>query len=425
MIPAVNFLGNIKFPKMIKVKHNFDKVATENIECNIKTELVNICKVIKINSGSKIAIAVGSRGIAELPKIVKEVVFYLKELGANPFIVPAMGSHGGATSIGQRKVLEGYGISEAAMSVPIKPSMEVVKMGKISYNIPVFFDKIAFQADGIIPINRIKKHTDFNGTTESGLMKMLVIGLGNKIGAENIHRAGPPNFPQIIPEAAKLIIKKAPILFGIAIVENGLHQIAKVKAILPDNFFDEEKKLLIYANTLYKKIPLDADVVIIDEMGKEFSGGGMDGITLGRIKVAKTAEPESPKIFRIVVLNLTDLSKGNASGLGLADYTTKKLVDKIDFNAFYLNELTSAMSERGKIPIALATDRDAISAALNSCWLVPTEKARVIRIKNTMILDQFYISESLIKEIKKIPNIQFLSQLRKISFNKEGVIEKF
>jgi hypothetical protein len=356
---------------------------------------------------------------------VKTLIDYLKGLGAKPFIVPAMGSHGGSTSLGQRNILEEYGISENTMSVPIKSSMEVVKVGNISYNIPVYFDKIAFQADGIIPINRIKKHTDFNGEIESGLMKMLVIGLGNKKGAENIHRAGPPNFPQIIPEAAKLIIKKAPVLFGIAIVENGAHQIAKVKAILADNFFNEEKKLLIFANTLYKKIPLDADVVIIDEMGKEFSGGGMDGITLGRIKVTKIAEPEKPKIFRIVVLNLTDLSKGNASGLGLADYTTKELVDKIDFNAFYLNELTSAMSERGKIPITLATDRDVIAAALNSCWLVPPEKAKVIRIKNTMALDQFYISESLIKEVKKIPNIQFLNQLRKLSFNKKGVIEKF
>jgi len=422
IMPSIFFPEKINFPKMLRVTRKLNAPALDNIEKTIRDEVRNVLSKISVKAGGKIAVAVGSRGIGDLPMIVGTVISELKEKGLNPFIVPAMGSHGGATAEGQREVLKHYGITEKNMDAPIRASMEVVKIGKTSKGIPVYFDKIAFESDGIIPINRIKKHTDFIGPIESGLCKMLAIGLGKEMGAINIHRVGPPNLAKIIPEIAQIIINETPILFGVAIVENSYHKIAKIKVILASDFITEETKLLEFANSLLPKVPVDTDLLIVDEMGKDISGGGMDPNVIGRVSINGDKESNKPKIFRVVVLDVTELSNGNVSGLGVADFTTKHLIDKIDFEVFYTNELVSGLTETGKIPMALATDRDAIAAGLNSCWMVSAEKARVIRIKNTMILDKFYISEALRNDIEKLSDIISIGTPRAMRFNKDGYI---
>lgn len=422
MIPCISFPKKVNFPRMLRVNRKFNAPTIDNVQKATRDEINSVLSKMSIKVGGKIAIAVGSRGIADLPIIICTVISELKKKGLKPFIVPAMGSHGGATAVGQKTVLKNYGITEENMGVPIRSSMKVVKVGNTSTGMPVYLDKIAFESDGIIPINRVKKHTDFTGQIESGLCKMLVIGLGKEVGAINIHRVGSPNLAKVIPEVAEIIINKAPVLFGIAIIENGYHKVAKIKAVIASNFRSEEVKLLELANSFFPKVPVDADLLIIDEMGKEISGGGIDSNVIGRIQIRGVKEPDEPRIFRVVVLDVTKISNGNVSGLGIADFTTKRLVDKINFKAFYTNEVVSGMTERGKIPIALATDRDAIAAALNSCWMVPPERARVVRIKNTMVLDKFYITEALKNDVQKLSDIVSIELPKTIMFNKDGSI---
>lgn len=424
IIPAVHVSAEMEFPKVARVVRRFEGPTVSDVEGAVRREIRGLVEAgkLRVKPGARIAVAVGSRGVADIQLITRTAVAVLRELGADPFIVPAMGSHGGAAASGQAAVLAGYGVTEETVGAPVRATMEVVRLGTTSMGVPVYLDRIAFESDGIIPVNRVKKHTDFRGKIESGLMKMLAIGLGKEAGASAIHSVGPPNLAVAIPEAAELIMAKAPVLFGIAVVENGYGRVAKVKAISVGEIRAEEEKLLELAKDLSPMVPVDADVLIVDEMGKEISGGGMDSNVIGRIRIRRVAEPEKPDIFRVVVLDMTDKSEGNASGLGIADFTTKRLVDKIDFAAFYTNEVASAMTERGKVPIALANDIDAIKAALLCCWMVPPDRARIVRIKNTMVLDEFYVSEPLLSEAAKLPGLVSIGPLESMEFEPDGSI---
>lgn len=424
MFPDVHVSADMKFPRMARVTRRFDDTAVLDVRDAVRREIQNLARsgMIRISPGAKIAIAVGSRGIASIVTIISATVDELREMGADPFIVPAMGSHGGATGQGQKAVLAGYGITEETVGAPIHSSMDVVKVGTTRIGIPVYIDRIAYESDGIVPINRVKKHTDFRGKIESGLMKILSVGLGKEKGASAIHSAGPPILSDVIREAGEMIIDETPVLFGIAILENAYRRVAMVKAIPAQQIRYEEEKLLEASWQLSPMVPVDADVLIIDEMGKDISGGGMDSNVIGRIRIRRMPEPDKPDIFRVVVLDLTDRSEGNAAGLGIADFTTKRLVDKIDFNAFYTNEIASAMTERGKIPMALATDLDAVKAALLCCWMVPPESARIVRIKNTMVLDEFYVSEPLLDEVSQLPGIVSVGPLDELAFRDDGSI---
>ena len=345
----------------------------------------------------------------------------VKKIGAKPFIVPAMGSHGGAEAEGQRKILESYGITERIVGAPIVSSMDTVEIGRLKGNIPIYFDRNAFNAQAIIPINRIKPHTDFGGELGSGLIKLIVIGLGKHKGALIIHRHGIYGLRNLIPQAARMITKKTPIVFGIGIVEDAYKHIAIIRAIEPKNILEKEKKLLIKAKELMPKLPVDIiDLLIVDEMGKEISGSGMDTNVIGRMKIQGEKEPEKPKIKRVVVLNITESSHGNAVGIGLADFSTKKLIERIDYHSFYINTLTSTFVERGKIPIVLDSDEEAIRAGLATCWLDHFEEARVIRIKNTSELSKMYVSEKILREIIGRRDIEVVSKLKEIEFNEEG-----
>ncbi|MBC7319044.1 DUF2088 domain-containing protein [bacterium] len=389
----------MRIPRLIKVRQFFNRECIEDIEGRVRDEILKLGISIKPNS--EIAIAVGSRGIRNIDRIVKAVVDTVKVFGGKPFIVPAMGSHGGATAEGQKKLLEGYGIREDTIDAPIRSSMEVVELPSDGLENRVFMDKIAYSADGTIIINRIKPHTDFHGDVESGLLKMCVIGLGKHRQAIEIHRFGTYGLRNLIPPTAKRIVEYGNIIFGIGIVENAYDETMILEAVKPEDFEETDKRLLKIARENMPSLPVEKlDLLIVDEIGKDISGAGMDTNIIGRIYIDGEPEPEKPKITRIVVTDLTEKTHGNAIGLGLADFTTKKLFNKIDFDATYQNAITSTFVLRGKIPIIAEDSRTAIEWALRTCGPIDIEKAKIIRIKNTLSLSELYVSESVLREIK-------------------------
>ncbi|TDT62762.1 DUF362 domain-containing protein [Fonticella tunisiensis] len=413
----------MELPKMIKIRQHFNREHIEDIEGTVKEQIKS--SGIKIERGSRIAIAVGSRGVANIHRIVKATVEWIKEAGGEPFIVPAMGSHGGATADGQRAVLEGYGVTEEYTGAPIKSSMETVELPQGNLINKVYMDKYAYEADGTIIINRIKVHTDFHGPTESGLMKMCVIGLGKHKQALEIHRYGVYGLKELIPKTARQVLKHGNIILGIAVVENAYDETAIIRALRPSEIEVEEIKLLSYSRKNMPRIPFDKlDVLIVDEMGKNISGTGMDTNIINRIKIKNEPEPEGIKITNIVVSDLTEESHGNALGMGLADFITRKFADKIDFKATYENTITSTFIERAKMPIVGETDRDAIQYALRTCGPIDIKNARIVRIKNTLKLDEIYVSSSLLQEIQDKPGIDIVGEFVDI-LNEKGELTEF
>lgn len=383
----------------MKVRQLFPNQPIVDIEEAVLKEIKD--SGIEFRAGANIALAVGSRGVANISLIVKTVVQYLKAHGVNAFIVPAMGSHGGATAEGQKEVLEGYGITENYVGAPIKSSMQVVELPQGDLIHKVYMDRNAYEADGIIVINRVKVHTDFHGNTESGLLKMCVIGLGKHKQALEIHRYGVYGLRELIPKAAKQIISQSKIVLGIGLVENAYDETAVIKAIIPEVMEQEEVKLLNICRKSMPKLPVNAlDLLIIDEMGKDVSGSGIDTNIIGRIRIRNEAEPETPDITTIVVTDLTESSHGNATGVGLADFITQRLYDKIDFKATNENILTSTFTERGKIPIVAGTDRCAVEYAFRTWGPVRPADAKIVRIQNSLHLSEIYVSRALYEMIK-------------------------
>ncbi|MBS7635377.1 DUF2088 domain-containing protein [Candidatus Bathyarchaeota archaeon] len=410
-------------PKMVKIRQKMQAPKIDDHISILREEMRRADLSEKIKPGSRIAITAGSRGIAHIHDVLATIVDEVKNLGGKPFLVPTMGSHGGATPEGQVAVLKSLGITSESIGAPIYASMEVEEVGRLENGAPVYVDRIALKSDGIIVVNRIKPHTDFKGRIESGLMKMMVIGLGKQKGAETIHRYQMEGYLKLIPEAAKLIMKKAPIIMGIAILENANHEIAKIRALKPEKIEDEEPKLLKEAKNLMAKIPFkEMDVLIVEEMGKDISGVGMDTNVIGRFwAIPEGYKTDTPKIRRIVVLDLSEGSHGNAVGIGLADITTKRLVSKIDYEATFMNCLTGTWPELGKIPPFLPNDRDAMLMALHCCGPIDPLKAKIVRIKNTLELEEMWISESLIEAIKQdkelTERIEILSEPEEMRFD--------
>ncbi len=417
------------FSRMIEVRQKIPSPKIEDYVSAISDELRKKNLHNKIKPGWKIAITAGSRGIAHYPEILATVVDEVKRAGGKPFLVPTMGSHGGATPEGQIQVLKSLGITSETVGAPIHSSMEVDEIGRLDNNAPVYVDRIALKADGIIVVGRVKPHTDFKGKIESGLMKMMAIGLGKQKGAEMIHWYQSEGYHKLIPAAAKLIMKKAPILLGLAVVENAYHEIAIVKALEPNEIEQEEMKLLEKAKELLARLPFkEIDILIIDEIGKDISGEGMDTNVTGRFWLPGESDPKAPKIKKIVVLDLSEETHGNAIGIGLADLTTKKAISKIDYDATFVNCLTAGSTETGKIPVFLPNDRDAIATALRTCGPIDPRKAKVVRIKNTLELERFWISESLAEIVKSnrelLERIEFLSEPREMQFDVLGTLAR-
>jgi hypothetical protein len=416
-------------PKMIEVRQKIFAPKVDDLVTVLRTELKRAELHKKVKSRMKIAITAGSRGIARYPEILAVIVEEVKKNGGCPFLVPAMGSHGGATPEGQLSVLRRLGVTPESVGAPIHASMEVDEIGRLGSGEPVYVDRMASKADAVIVVNRVKPHTDFKGNIESGLMKMIAVGLGKQKGAEAIHNSLSEGYHRNISLAAKLIMKRIPIILGIAIVENAYHEIAVIKALQPDEIEKEEMRLLEKAKELLARIPIkDIDVLVVDEMGKDISGLGMDTNVTGRFWIPGEHEPQAPHIRRIVVLDLSQETHGNAIGIGLADLTTKKAVEKIDLNATFVNSLTACWPENGKIPVFLPNDHDAISTAIRICGPIEPEKAKVVRIKNTLELGQFWISEGVYESVKSdkvlSKKLEFIGDLKSMQFDVLGMLAK-
>lgn len=392
--------------RLHQIKQRFSRptLPDDQLETVVKTQIFNSGVVLP--RGGQIAIAVGSRGIANLPRIVRTVVQCVNDLGGQPFLVPAMGSHGGATADGQRQVLESYGITETAMNAPIRSSMDVVELPPEGLPNKVYMDKLAYEADGTIIINRVKVHTAFHGDIESGLLKMCVIGLGKHKGALELHGYGSKGLRELIPPTARQILKHGKILLGLAIAENAYEETAQIQAFLPDAIERGEAEMLRWVKANMPQLPVDRlDVLLVEEFGKHISGTGLDVNIIGRLKIAGEPEPETPRITSIILLDMGDKSHGNANGMGLADVITRRFYDKIDFKSTYENVLTTGFLERGKLPVVAETEAQAIEYALKPCGLTDPAHARIIKIKNTLLLEELWVSAPVLAELQDRPEI--------------------
>ncbi len=414
-------LSKVPLPKVVKIEQHFESSYMTNIEEYIENNLVTLSGYKSIEKGQSIAVTGGSRGINSIDIITKAVCDMVKKKGAYPFIVPAMGSHGGATADGQIEVLATLGITEETMGVPIKASMEVVKIGEIMNGRPVYLDKYANDADGIIVINRIKAHTSFRGVYESGLMKMMAIGLGKQLGAEHYHKTGFKYFPEIIEKVGPEVLKKKNICFGVGIIDNSYGKVSEIALLNSDEIVEKEKELLVKANSLMPRLFFDqADVLIVKESGKNISGTGMDSNIIGRFN--NKHYTGNIELTKIAVLDLSEKSHGNFNGMGLADFTTKRVYDKMDFETTYPNALTATTVLTVKIPMILPTDEMAMKAAIKTCNILDLEKCRFVIIENTKNMKTVYISENMIEETKK-KKIEIISEPMEIPFNKDRSLE--
>lgn len=412
-------LKDIPLPKMMKVKQSFDDTRLEDVDAALNDALQKeeIRKTVK--PGMEIAVAVGSRGVDQIVEVTRRTVTFLKELGAKPFIVPSMGSHGGATAEGQTAVLAHLGVTEESVGAEIRSSMEVVEIGKLENGLPVYIDKHASEADGIVVINRVKPHTAFRGTVESGIMKMIAIGLGKQRGAEVCHQLGFEHMGKHIILMSSMILEKMPVLFGVATIENAFDKVAQVEVLLPDEIESRETELQKLAKKLLPQINFDKiDVLVIDEIGKNISGDGMDPNITGRYPTPYAHG--GPEVNKMIVLDLTPETEGNANGVGTADFTTQRLIDKTDWAATYANGLTSTVVAPTKAATTLANDQLALKAAIKTCNILDFTKVKMVRIKNTLEIGEIEVSEAYLEEVKNSDFLTPVTDLYELSFDEDG-----
>lgn len=415
-------IKDIPLPKMVKVKQKFPRPVIGNIREALRRQLVQKGFSSAIKPGMRIALTAGSRGIANYAMILKEVVSFLQELDTQPFIIPAMGSHGGATAAGQLEILRGYNITEEYCGCKIFASMDVEKIGSTPDGRPVYIDRYAAQADGIILINRIKPHTAFRGEYESGLMKMAAIGLAKRQGAEVCHEAGINHMAHMVPLFGNAIMNNANILFGVALLENPYDETYEIHTMSKEEIINEEPALLARARELMPKILFDhIDVLVVDEIGKNYSGDGMDPNISGTFATTCASGGVDSQI--VAVLDLSEETHGNGVGFGMADVSTRKAYEKFDFEMSYPNALTALVPAVVKVPMILANDRECLAAAIKLCTGIDRNRPKVVRIKNTLHVEEILISEALLAEAKGRDDIEILGTLHEISFDMAGNIE--
>jgi hypothetical protein len=413
------------FPRILRVQQNFPASPPLDLAATLTREFEKARPQIKPRA--RIAVAVGSRGITNLSRIVSSVLEVLRGAGAEPFIVPAMGSHGGATPEGQTEILGTYGITETAMKTPIRASMETRQLSVTEEGAPVFCSQEALSADGIVLINRIKPHTDFSGTLGSGLLKMCVIGLGKRDGAAAMHAAASRlGYERAIRSMARAILRQAPIICGVGLIENQYHETVKIAVLPREQIESAENQLFLESRDLMPKLPFEEiDLLIVDFLGKNISGAGMDPNVTGRwvhgysSSLMRDGHP-APFVRRIFVRDLTPETHGNAVGIGLADITTSRVVQAMDRRVTCLNSLTALTPQCAKIPIHFDTDREAIERALASLALSDVRSARVVRIRDTLSLGDLEVSEGLAGEVKLQANLKALNGAEEFRFDKEG-----
>jgi Lactate racemase N-terminal domain len=379
----------------------------------------------RVKPGGSIALTVGSRGIAGIDRIARAAVESLKGLGFSPFIVAAMGSHGGGTADGQRALLAEFGVTESRVGCPIRAEMETAILGTNSFGLPIHFDKNALAADGIVLLNRIKPHTSFTGRYESGLLKMLTIGLGKHQGAEQVHKLGLPGLLKLLPEVGAFLLEKTPVALGIALLENAEEKTARVVGVEPEELLDVEPRLLDEARTLMARLPFDQiDVLIVGELGKNYSGTGLDPNVIGRQRVETMPDLPRPVVTRLAVLDLSVETRGNATGIGLADLTTERLVKAIDPKPMRVNCMTSNFLTRARVPLSLPTDFEVLKACLDTCWRIDPSQARMVLIPNTLELAHLWVTQPLASEVEANPNLVFESDFEPIPFRVDGTLDQ-
>ncbi len=411
------------YPNIFRLRQLFDGPELGDVAAEVENQLSQLQLRDKIQPGETVAISAGSRGIANIHLIIKAVADHLASIDARPFIVPAMGSHGGGTAEGQQGIIEGYGITEEFCNCPIKASMETVIVCDAKEGFPVHFDKHAYGADHVIVVGRVKPHTNFSGDIESGLMKMMLIGLGKHAGAKIYHRAiADFNFGQIVRSVAREVLAKCGIVAGLAIVENSYDETARIEAIAPENFEDREKELLLLAKKWMPKLPFDAaDILVLDEIGKDISGSGMDTNVVGRkYHDHQAAEGETPRIKNIVVRGLTPATHGNASGIGMAEFCRTKLVQEMDARITRINCITGGHSTGAMVPLDYETDREILDVALVSIGLTEPPDARFLWARNTLDVAEVICSDTYLQEAQQRDDLEVLSEPQPMPFGEDG-----
>ncbi len=413
----------MKLPHIFYVQQTFPRPQVTDIPAATNDALRTLHLDQKVRSGQKIGITVGSRGIQNLLPILSTTITHLRNLGCEPFLLAAMGSHGGGNQKGQREVLDSLDITEEALGATVLTCADCRIIAHTPSGLPVFIEESALTMDGIIVVNRIKTHTSFKGVVESGLVKKLVVGLGGPSGAQQFHGFGAAELPHLLVEIGETLLGKLPLLGGIGIVENAYEETAAVRGIERDHFIEQEGELLLYSKTLMPSLPVDSiDLLIVEEIGKNFSGTGMDTNIIGRSRIQGVAEPDKPSIKRIAVFNISEQSHGNATGIGLADFTTRKLVDSIDCQATYLNCLTSTFVTRAAIPMFFATEKQLMEAALFSLSAITPDKLRIVIIRNTLFLMECFVSAALLPELEAKPDMVIDQKPLYITFDSSGTI---
>lgn len=405
-------------PRMFRVSQIFERPQVVDISATTLQELSAMGLRDKIRPGQKIGVTVGSRGIQNLIPILQLVVKVIKEQGGIPYLIAAMGSHGGGIAAGQKDLLDSLGITEKEIGAPLVTCDQCETIGYSSSGLPVFALKSALDMDGIFVVNRIKTHTSFKGTVESGLIKKLVVGLGGPKGAQQFHGFGPGELARLLLELGTVLLAQLPVLGGLAIIENAYEESAKIQGVAAEKMLEQEPELLVYSKSLMPALPTDQiDLLIIEEMGKNFSGTGIDTNIIGRARIHCVLEPETPSIKRIAILDISEESHGNATGVGMADFVTSRLVKKMDRPATYLNCLTSTFVVRAAIPMYFDTDKKLFEAALFSLCSIPTDQLRIVLIPNTLYLTECYVSETIALELSGKPNLKISDKPEAIQFD--------
>ena len=413
-------------PHWVPIRQQLDATDVSDVAAVVATEFARPEIAATIRSGQTVALTAGSRGIDKIDRVIAAAVNEVRRLGGEPFVVPAMGSHGGATAEGQLEMLSHFGVTEGAMGCPIRSSMETVHLGEVEDGVPVWFDKNAHGADVVIPIGRVKPHTDFHGPVESGLMKMIAIGLGKQKGADFFHSQGMNEFHHLIPAVAGFTLTRINIPFGLALIENGYGHLSQVEAVPAARIWTHEQELLQIARDRLGRLPGEAiDVLLIDQIGKDISGDGADPNVINRDVVGLIATSElslRPTIQRVIMRGLTPDTEGNATGLGMADLVLQRVVDEMDPIATYMNVITAKAPQGARIPLTVATDRQALSVALACCVKTSPETAKIARIRDTKHVETLLVSEPLLPEMLASGRVEVLGDPRPIAFGEDGML---
>ncbi|MGO9583693.1 MAG: DUF362 domain-containing protein [Acidimicrobiales bacterium] len=421
--PVVHSLhsGELDLPQVHLARQLFEVPPPIDVAAQVVGEWRRLGPRISPMAGARIAVAVGSRGIDGLLAAVRAVVGELRSAGCEPFIVPAMGSHGGATAAGQTEVLSNLGVTAEAVGAPIRASMDVVPAGAVG-GVPLYLDRLAAESDGIVPVNRVKPHTDFAGPMGSGLMKMLCIGLGNREGAERLHREGVArDLGEIVREAGVAILGRVPVPFGVAILENQQHRACDVRLVPGPEIESAELALQDVARGLLPGLPLDdIDLLIIDEMGKDISGAGLDPYVIGRSLGPWQVKRDRPRVTRIFVRDLSRASEGNACGLGFVDVTTPQLVEKVDLEVTAVNAIAACFPEDMRLPLTLPNERDAIRAMLDTLRPFTAEDLRLVHIRSTLDVERLVVSEGCLPALSNRTDVVVEEEARRLGFDQEA-----